>query len=53
MEIYLKHPLVVWSILAPIAFVIIVGTLIFLVISLLPSFMVEELVARYTRKDRN
>jgi hypothetical protein len=52
MEIYLKHPLVVWSILAPIAFVIIVGTLVFLAISLLPSSRVEELVSRYTRKGR-
>jgi hypothetical protein len=53
MEIYLKHPMVVWSIFAPIALVAIVGTLIFLVISLLPSSKVEELVSRYTRKGRN
>jgi hypothetical protein len=53
MEIYLKHPLIVWSIVAPIALVVIVGTLIFLVISLLPSSRVEELVSRCTRKGRN
>jgi hypothetical protein len=53
MEIYLKHPMVVWSIFAPIALVAIVGTLIFLVISLLPSSKVEELVSRYTRTIRS
>ena len=53
MEIYLKHPLVVWCILVLIAFVIIVGTLIFLVISFLPSPMVQKLVARYTWQGRN
>jgi hypothetical protein len=52
MEIYLKHPWVVWGVLGPIALVSIVGTLIFLVISLMPSSSVERLVARYTRKAR-
>jgi hypothetical protein len=52
MEIYLKHPLIVWCILAPIALAFIVGTLIFLVVSFLPSPMVQDLVARYTRRGR-
>jgi hypothetical protein len=52
MEIYLKHPLVVWCIMAPIAFVFIVGTAAFLVISFLPSPMVEDLAARFRRKGR-
>jgi hypothetical protein len=43
----------VWGILGPIALVSIVGTLIFLVISLMPSSTVEQLVARYTRKPRH
>lgn len=50
MEIYLKHPWVVWGVLGPIAFVSIVGTLIFLVISLMPSSAVSGMVARYRRK---
>jgi hypothetical protein len=49
MEIYLKHPWVVWGILGPIAFVSIVGTLIFLVISLMPSSAVSDMVARYQK----
>jgi hypothetical protein len=53
MEIYLKHPWVVWGVLGPIAFVAIVGTLIFLVISLMPSSAVSQLVARYSRKSRH
>jgi len=52
MEIYLKHPWVVWGVLGPIALVFIVGTLVFGVISLMPSSSVEKLVARFTRKDR-
>jgi len=52
MEIYLKHPWVVWGVLGPIAIVSIVGTLIFLVISLMPSSAVSEMVARYRRKQR-
>jgi hypothetical protein len=50
MEIYLKHPWVVWGLLGPIAFVFVVGTLIFGVISLMPSATVQQMVARYTRK---
>jgi hypothetical protein len=53
MEIYLNHPLVVWCILAPVVLVIIVGTFAFLVISFLPSPMVEDLAARFKRKGRN
>lgn len=52
MEIYLKHPWVVWGVLGPIALVFVVGTLIFLAISLLPSSSVDRLVARYTRRGR-
>jgi hypothetical protein len=52
MEIYLKHPLVVWCIFAPIALAILVVIAVFLVVSFLPSPSVEELVARYTRKGR-
>jgi hypothetical protein len=52
MEIYLKHPWVVWGLLGPVAFVFIVGTLIFGVISLMPSATVQRLVERYTRKSR-
>jgi hypothetical protein len=53
MEIYLKHPLVVWCMFVPIAFVLIVGTVILLVLSLLPSPMVQDLVARFSRKGRS
>ena len=52
MEIYLKHPWVVWGLLGPVAFVFVVGTLAFGVISLMPSASVRQLVERYTRKSR-
>jgi hypothetical protein len=50
MEIYLKHPWVVWGLLGPVAFVFVVGTLVFGVISLMPSANVQRLVKRYIRK---
>lgn len=53
MEIYLKHPWVVWGLLGPIAFVFVVGTLAFGVISLMPSTSIRRLVARYTGKSRS
>jgi hypothetical protein len=53
MEIYLNHPLVVWCIVAPIAFVFLAVIALFLVVSFLPSPMVEGLAARFKRKERS
>ncbi|HWZ52681.1 MAG TPA: hypothetical protein VNW54_14570 [Granulicella sp.] len=52
MEIYLKHPWVVWATLGPIALVFVLGTLAFLAFSFLPSSSVERLVNRYLRRRR-
>ena len=52
MEIYLKHPWVVWAVLGPVALIFVLGTLAFLTFSFLPSSSVERVVNRYIRRGR-